>query len=133
MTRRCRLAVTLLTLAMHLLAPVGAYAVAPAIASGDFCSAATKSAAPPDDRVLEPERPGIAGSHAPAPLPRHPAHSHCPSCSGGSVAAAILPPAALFVVRPVAFARVTSESAGEDIAPPPALLPPLRGPPSFIR
>lgn len=132
MTRR-RLAITLVTLAMHLLAPVGAYAAVPAIASDDFCSAATKSAAAPDGRGLESQRLGFAPSHVPAPSPRHSAHSHCPSCSGGSVAAEILPSAASFVVRPVAFAWVRSESESEDIAPPPALLPPLRGPPSFIR
>ncbi|HEY2862304.1 MAG TPA: DUF2946 family protein [Casimicrobiaceae bacterium] len=132
MTSR-RLAITLLTLAMHLLVPLGAYAAVPTVASGDFCSAATKSAAPPDDRVLEPQRVGFAGSSAPAPSPRHPAHSHCPSCSGGSVAAAMLPAATPFVVRPVAFARAAAASAGDDIAPGSVQLPPLRGPPSFIR
>ncbi len=72
MTRRFRLAVTLATLAMHLLAPVGAYAaVRPAAAFGDYCSAAARTAVPSDDqRPRAAARVRAADSGVPAPQHR---------------------------------------------------------------
>jgi Protein of unknown function (DUF2946) len=130
MKRRCRLAVTLVTLAMHLLAPVGAYAAArPAADSSDYCTAARSDVR---SGVLAPQRGARADPGTPAPRPTHSPHSHCPSCPGAFVAAAIPPSAAPIVVRPRSLGRVTTVPARTDIAAQPALLPPLRGPPPAL-
>jgi len=132
MKRRCRLAVTLVTLAMHLLAPVGAYAAArPAADSSDYCTAA-RSDVQSGDGVLAPQRGARADPGTPAPRPSHSPHSHCPSCLGAFVAAAIPPSATPFVVRPRSLDRVPTVPARTDIAAQPALLPPLRGPPPVL-
>jgi hypothetical protein len=126
MKRRCRLAVTLVTLAMHLLAPVAAYAAArPAGVSSDYCSTAARSAVRSHDGAG-------ANSGVPAPRSGHSPHSHCPSCLGASAAPAILPSATPFVVRPRSLERVASGPIRTSTAAQPALLPPLRGPPSYI-
>jgi cytochrome c biogenesis protein CcdA len=126
MKRRSRLAVTLLTLAVHLLAPIGAYAAPrPGLASSDFCSALT-----PADGVLGRLRaaqvPGTPAQH-----PRHPQHSHCPSCLGMSVALATAPPAEPFFVAPLALSGASGDPARTIVAAHPTLLPPLRGPPAI--
>jgi hypothetical protein len=132
MKRRCCLAVTLVTLAMHLLAPVGAYAAArPAADSSDYCSAA-RSDVQSVDGIHAPQRGAMPDSGAPAPRSSHSPHSHCPSCVGAFVAAAIPPSATPFVVRPRSLHRVPSAPARTDIAAQPALLPPLRGPPPAL-
>jgi hypothetical protein len=132
MRRRCRLAVTLVTLAMHLLAPVGAYAATRTAAdSSDYCSTA-RSDVQSGDAVLAPQRGARADSGAPAPRSSHSPHSHCPSCLGAFVAAAIPPSATPIVVRPRSLDRVTTGPARADIAAQRALLPPLRGPPSVL-
>jgi hypothetical protein len=133
MKRRCRLAVTLVTLAMQLLAPVGAYAAArPAADLSDYCSAAARPDVQSGDGVLAPLRGAQADSGVPAPRPSHSPHSHCPSCLGACVAAAIPPSTTPFVVRSRLLDRVTTGPARADITAQPALLPPLRGPPSVL-
>jgi hypothetical protein len=132
MRRRCRLAVTLVTLAMHLLAPVGAYAAArPAADSSDYCTAA-RSDIQSGNGLLAPQRGASTDSGVPAPRPNHSPHSHCPSCPGAFVAAAIPPWATSFAVRPRSLDRVPTVSARTDIAAQRALLPPLRGPPPVL-
>ena len=133
MKRRCRLAVTLVTLAMHLLAPVGVYASArPAADSSDYCSAA-RSEIPSDDGVLARQRGAQADPGTPAPRPAHSPHSHCPSCLGVFAVLAIPPSATPFVVAaPRSLDRVPLGAARSVIAAQPALLPPLRGPPSVL-
>jgi hypothetical protein len=118
MTRRARLAVTLVTLAMHLLAPIGAgAAVRPAVASGDYCSVAARSA---------------ADSGVPEPRPAHSPHSHCPSCAAVSLAVAIPAPGASLAVRLLVLVRLAAGTGRADIVSRFALLPPLRGPPPIF-
>jgi hypothetical protein len=132
MKRRCRLAVTFVTLAMHLLAPVGAYAAArPAADSSDYCTAA-RSDVRSGDGVVAPQRGARADQGTPAPRPSHSPHSHCPSCPGAFVAVAIPPAATPIVVRSPSLGRVRTVPARTDIAAQPALLPPLRGPPPAL-
>ncbi|HEV7412023.1 MAG TPA: DUF2946 family protein [Casimicrobiaceae bacterium] len=132
MRRRCRLAVTLVSLAMHLLAPIGAYAAArPAADSSDYCTAAS-SDVQSIDGGRAPRRGARPDSGAPAPRSSHSPHSHCPSCVGAFVAAAIPPSATPFVVRPRSLDRVPGAPARADIAAQRALLPPLRGPPPVL-
>jgi len=132
MRRRCRLAVTLVTLALHLLAPVGAYASArPAADSSDYCTAA-RSDVQSGNGVLAPQRGASTNSGVPAPRPSHSPHSHCLTCPGAFVAAAVAPSATPIVVRPRSLDRVSIVSARTDIAAQPALLPPLRGPPPVL-
>ena len=126
MTRRCRLAVTLVTLALHLFAPVGAYAASrPAAGSSDYCSATARAESRSGD--VAPATSGV-----PAPRPGHSPHSHCPSCLGALAVVAIPPSATLFVVAPRSVGRVPTGAARSVIAAQPALLPPLRGPPSVL-
>src|SRR6476646_1101928 len=109
MTRRCRLAVTLFTLALHLLAPVGAYAASlPAAGSSDYCSA-TRADTRSGDVVL-------ATSGIPASRPGHSPHSHCASCLGAFAVAVIEPSATPFVVTPRALDRAMTGAARADIA-----------------
>jgi hypothetical protein len=132
MKRRCRLAVTFVTLALHLLAPVGAYAAArPAADSSDYCTAA-RSDVQAGNGVPATQREAGPDSGVPAPRPSHSLHSHCPSCPGAFVAAAIPSSATPIVVRPRSLDRVTTGPARADIAAQPALLPPLRGPPPVL-
>jgi hypothetical protein len=131
MRRRCRLAVTLVTLAMHLFAPLGAYAAArPAADSSDYCTAA-RSEVQSGNGVLAPQRGASTDSGVPAPRPSHSPHSHCPSCPGALVPA-IPPWATPFVVLPRSLDRVPTVPARTAIAAQPALLPPLRGPPPVL-
>jgi DUF2946 family protein len=126
MTRRFRLAVTLVTLALHLLAPVGAYAASrPADAPSDYCSAATRADAHSGDGVP-------ATSGVPLPRPGHSPHSHCPSCLGAFAVTAMPPSATPFVVGPRSLDRAPTGAARAHIAAQPALLPPLRGPPPLL-
>ena len=124
MTRRCRLVITLVILALHLLAPVGAYAASrPAGESSDYCSAVARADARPVD---------VVPSGLPAPRPAHSPHSHCPSCLGAFAVVAILPSATPFVVAPRSLHRAPTGAVRTVIAAQPALLPPLRGPPSVL-
>ena len=124
MTSR-RLAITLVTLALHLLAPVGAYAASPpAPESSDYCSATRADA---HSAAGVPASPGV-----PAPRPGHSPHSHCPSCLGAFAVAAIPLSATPFVLIPRSLDRAPTGAVGADIAAQPALLPPLRGPPSLL-
>jgi hypothetical protein len=132
MTRRRRLAVTV-TLALHLLAPVGAYAAArPATDSSDYCSSALRAGVGSSDGAVAPQRAARTDSGVPAPRSGHSPHSHCPSCLGTFVAAAIPPSATPFFVAPRSLDRVHTGAPRTDIAAQPALLPPLRGPPSVL-
>ncbi len=132
MRRRCRLAVTLVTLAMHLLAPVGAYAAArPPADSSDYCTAA-RSDVQSGNGVLAPQRGASTDSGVPAPRPGHSPHSHCPSCLGAFAVVAIPPSAAPLVVTPRSLDSAPTGAARTVIAAQPALLPPLRGPPSLL-
>ncbi|MEP6998085.1 MAG: DUF2946 family protein [Betaproteobacteria bacterium] len=129
--KRCRLAITLATLASHLLAPVVAYAAAPpTAASNNYCSAAARAADRSGDGLLVPQRAAIADSGVPAPRPRHSPHSHCPSCLGASVVAAIPPSATPFAV-PQLFGLLLVVPVRAVPAVQLVLLPPLRGPPSI--
>jgi hypothetical protein len=113
---------------MHLLAPVGAYAASrPVAQSSDYCSATARADARPSDVVP-------ASSGIPAPRPAHsPApHSHCASCLGALAVVAIPPSVAPFVVTPRSLERAPTSAASAVIAAQPALLPPLRGPPSLL-
>lgn len=130
--KRRRLVATLVTLTMHLIAPVGVYAASrPDGLMNDYCSAA-RSAVGSDDGVFGPQRAARGDSGIPVQRHGRSPHSHCASCLGASVAVAIPPSAAPFVVRPPALAGVHGDAARIDIALHPALLPPLRGPPSVI-
>ena len=132
MTRRCRFAVTLVTLAMHLFAPVGAYAAAgPPAESSDYCTAA-RSDVQSGNGVLVPQRGASSDSGVPAPRPGHSPHSHCPSCLGASAVVAIPPSAAPFVVTARSLDSAPARAARTVVAAQPALLPPLRGPPSLL-
>lgn len=132
MTRRYRLAVTIATLAMHLLAPIGAHAAIPdATAPGDYCSSAARTAVASDDhgRVLAAPRLAAANSGIPAPRPAHSPHSHCPSCPVVSLALVIPAPRMPLAVNLPALVGVVTGPVRADTATPSALLPPLRGPP----
>ncbi|MGH8800204.1 MAG: hypothetical protein ACREX7_08160 [Casimicrobiaceae bacterium] len=132
MKRRCRLAITIAALAMHLIAPVGAYAaVRPTAAFGDYCSAAVRVGLPSDAGARAQQRAASSGSGISAPLPHRHVHLHCASCFGAALAAAVLPSAPLVAVRPLALAAVTPDDACARFAFPSALLPPPRGPPSI--
>ena len=132
MRRRCRLAVTLVTLALHLFAPVGAYAAAGAPAdTSDYCTAA-RSDVQSGNGVLAPQRGAASDSGVPAPRPVHSPHSHCPSCLGAFAALAIPPSAAPFAVAARSLDSAPARAAHTVIAAQPALLPPLRGPPSLL-
>ena len=120
-----RLAITLVTLALHLLAPVGAYAASPpAPKSSDYCSATRADA---HSAAGVPASPGV-----PAPRSGHSPHSHCPSCLGAFAVTAIPPSATPFVLFQRSRVRAQREAVGADIAAEGALLPPLRGPPSLL-
>jgi hypothetical protein len=130
MTRRYRLAVTILTLAMHLLAPIGARAaIPPTTASGDYCSGTVRTTVASDDHVLVPPSPAAANSGVPAPHPTHSPHSHCPSCPVVSLAIAIPGARTSLAVNLPAPVFVAAGPIRADTANPSALLPPLRGPP----
>jgi len=131
MRRRCRLAVTLVTLAMHLFAPVGAYAAAgPPAESSDYCTAA-RSDVQSGNGLLAPQRGATSDSGVPASRPGHSPHSHCPSCLGAFAAVAIPPSAAPLAVTARSLDSAPARAA-RVIAAQPALLPPLRGPPSLL-
>jgi hypothetical protein len=133
MKRRGRLVVMLVALTMHLIAPVGVYAASrPEAALNDYCSAAARSTVGSADDVFVPQRAARADSGVPVQRPARSPHSHCASCLGASVAIAIPPSTTPFVVRPLALAGLQGDAARIDIAPHPALLPPLRGPPSAL-
>jgi len=133
MKRRCHRAITLATLALQLLAPVGAYAaVVPAAGSGDYCSAVVRAAFASGARVVLPLRAAAADSGVPAPRHSHHSLAHCPSCIGASPALAIRPSTTTCVVRLLVLAAVPVGSVRVDSASSPFLLPPLRGPPSVL-
>jgi hypothetical protein len=128
MNRRHRLVVTLVTLAVHLLAPIGAYAAPqPAPGSNDFCSAIQ-----PGGGAFVRERATRLNSGGPARHSGHSQHSHCPSCLGASVVLASAPPAAPFVVAPSGLAGVLGDPGRTDVVQRPPLFPPLRGPPAIL-
>jgi hypothetical protein len=86
MKRILRLAVVLLAVAMHVVAPVAAYAMAmPDVARGDFCSAARGIPA------------ALPGRHAPLPSNEHHC-AHAPCCVCGALDSVAPPPRALAVV-----------------------------------
>jgi hypothetical protein len=117
---------------MHLLAPVGAYAAARPLAdSSDYCTAA-RSDVQSGSGVLAPQREASTNSGVPAPRPSHSPHSHCPSCLGAFAVVAIPPSAAPLVATPRSPEGAPTGVARAVIAEQPALLPPLRGPPSLL-
>jgi hypothetical protein len=115
---RC-LAIVLLAAAMHLVAPVAAYAVTmPAVMPGDFCSAVrAPAAAPLSQRVPMP-----SGEH-------HCAHAPC--CAGGALDSAAPPPR----LHPPLFAArdpVRALPASPVAVPPSAITAAQpRGPPAL--
>lgn len=120
MRSRFRVGVVLVTLAVHLLAPLGAYATAmPPPGFDDFCSANRNATALP-------------GSNPALPRPYSPKHtsSHCAYCSG-SASAAVLPSALSLPVL-IAHAEASLPHATRPLVTAAAvLLPPSRGPPTI--
>src|ERR1700694_2267590 len=116
MRSRLRVGVVLVTLAVHLLAPLGAYASAtPGPGFNDFCSANRNVTALP-------------GANPALPRPNSPKHasSHCALCAG-SAAAAVLP-SALSLRVPLAHAEASLPRATcALVTAAPVLLPPSRG------
>jgi len=87
MKRYLRFVVVLLAVAMHLAAPVAAYAkVMPVGMSNDFCSAARAASAPP------------SGQGYPQPSSEHHC-AHAPCCAGGALDSTALPPPVPAVLR----------------------------------
>jgi hypothetical protein len=117
MRSRFRVGVVLVTLTVHLFAPLAAYASAtPGPRFDDLCSANRNTTALPNS--------------TPLPQPYAPKHgsSHCAFCSG-SASAAVLP-TALSLPAPLAHAEVSLRPATRALITAPAvLLPPSRGPP----
>ena len=118
MRSRFRVGVVLVTLAVHLLAPLGAYASAtPQPGFDDLCSANRNATALP-------------GSTPAVPQPYSPKHasSHCVYCSG-SASAAVLPSVLSLPVL-LAHAEASLPHATRPLVTAEAvLLPPSRGPP----
>ncbi|HEY7944777.1 MAG TPA: DUF2946 family protein [Casimicrobiaceae bacterium] len=130
MTRRFRLGIALAALAMHLLAPIGAYAtVRPAVAFGDYCSTAARASLPSGVGAPVQRHAATSDSDVPAPQQHRHLHTHCASCLGASLAAAVPPSTSPFAVRPVALVAVPPDPVRARAASSPVLLPPLRGPP----
>ena len=118
MRSRFRVGVLLVTLAVHLLAPLGAYASATLPPGFDDLCSANRSATV------------FPGSTPALPLPYSPKHtsSHCALCVG-SAAAAVLP-SALSLPVPLARAEAALSPATSALVTATAvLLPPSRGPP----
>jgi len=122
MKSRFRIGVVLVTLAAHLLAPLGAYASAtPGPGFDDFCSVNRNATALP-------------GSAPALPRPNSPKHgsSHCASCSG-SAAPALLPSLSSLPVRLAHGRALPSRTTRTVTAVITVLLPPSCGPPgSFL-
>lgn len=118
MRSRFRVGVVLVTLTVHLFAPVAAYASAtPPPGFSALCSANRNATA-------------LSGSTPALPLPYSPKHasSHCAFCSG-SASAAILPSALSLPVL-LAHAEASLPHATRPLVTAAAvLLPPSRGPP----
>jgi len=113
------LAIVLLAAAMNLVAPMAALAVtAPAVASGDFCSAARGApAAPP-------------GQHVPMPSGEH-LCAHAPCCVGGALDSVAPPPRAQLALF-AAGDPVRALPSFPDAAPPAAITSAQpRGPPAL--
>lgn len=120
MNRRFRLGIALAALALHLIAPVAAYAAVPAGSRfADFCSV-SGNAAP------------VGGWPADLPLPQPDRHlpSHCELCLGAA-AAALGPPALPFLLF-VATLGCTSPIPPPVATAAPTLFPPPRGPPANL-
>jgi hypothetical protein len=115
---RFRVGVVLVTLTVHLFAPLAAYASAtPGPRFDDLCSANRNTTALPNSTPALPQ-------------PYAPKHgsSHCAFCSG-SASAAVLP-SALSLPVPQAHAEVVLPAAIRALITAAAvLLPPSRGPP----
>ena len=122
MRRPLRLLTLLAALALQTLAPIAAYAFAPAAGGmADFCSASGN--APPVGTAPLRDAPGSAPSHV---------HAHCAYCPAAGTAAAAPPPA---VLAPLVVARhVSSQPAATPpavtVAPP--RVPPSRAPPANL-
>jgi hypothetical protein len=119
MKRFRHVALALVAAAMHVAAPVAAYAQPPAsMPPGDFCSVTRTTTAAPGGGV---------------PLPASSEHhcAHAPCCAGGAVNAAAPPPPALGLLR-VASGRESLPAAIAIAAPaaPIAAAQP-RGPPQI--
>jgi hypothetical protein len=104
--------------AMHLAAPVAAYATPSSGAlPGDVCSASRPAAPVPVD----------AGIPAPGTSEHHCAHAPC--CAGGGATGAALPPGFALPLH-VAFPREVTPAANAVVAPvPPVASAQPRGPP----
>jgi hypothetical protein len=116
---RC-LAIVLLAAAMHLVAPVAAYAVTmPAAMAGDFCSAVRGApAAPLNQRI---------------PLQSSEHHcAHAPCCVGGALDSAAPLPRMHFALF-AAFAPVRALTLSRVAVPPSAITAAQpRGPPAIL-
>jgi Protein of unknown function (DUF2946) len=118
MRSRFRVGVVLVTLTVHLFAPLAAYASAtPGPRFDDLCSANRNTTALPNST------PALPQPYA----PKH-ASSHCAFCSG-SASATVLP-STLSLPAPLAHAEVSLRPATSALITATAvLLPPSRGPP----
>jgi len=119
MKQNLRLGLVLLAAAMHVVAPVAAYAmVTPAVLSGDFCSAVRGSPVAP------------LSQRAPKPSSEHHC-AHAPCCAGGVLDTVAPPPrghvalcATRDPVRALPLSRVAVSPSAITAAQP-------RGPPSI--
>jgi hypothetical protein len=135
MNRRCRFGITLAALALHLLAPLSAYAaMRPTAGPGDYCSSALRSTLPPDDALPVASQRPSADPDLPAPgRDRHEhVHAHCASCLGATLAVAILAPVVALAIGPSGDYPIPTGRNDLVAASTVALLPPLRGPPSIL-
>jgi len=117
MRRNRFLAIVLLAAAMHLVAPVAAYAVTmPPAMSGDFCSAARGAPTAPLSQRM--------------PLPSSEHHcAHAPCCAGGTLDSAALP-LHVPVVFSTSLLPVRAHSSRPEALPPaPIAAAQPRGPP----
>jgi hypothetical protein len=120
MKRRFRLGIALGALLLHLLAPVAAYALVPAVAGfSDYCSVSGKRAP-------------IPGTASGAPLSQSGSHllSHCALCLGQAVAM-VLPAAVMPLPLRVAAGVFATSNPPLVATPATGLFPPPRGPPSL--
>jgi len=118
MKRNLRVLWVLLATAMHLAAPIAAYAGAmPAMLPGDFCRAARGAPAAPSDQG--------------APRPSGEDHcAHAPCCAGGTIDAAALPSRAALAVAVKLSAVHASTSRPEALPPARFAAAQPRGPPA---
>jgi len=117
MKRNLRILLVLLATAMHLAAPIAAYAGAmPAMLPGDFCRAARGAPAAPSNQG--------------APRPSGENHcAHAPCCAGGTIDVAAPPSRAVLAVAVKLSAVRASTSCPKALPPARIAAAQPRGPP----